>query len=130
MKKAHFIFTRHPRSINVHVQNLEELSIEQIQEIEAFVRARKGVFDFETYTFAIQKKLEFNEFVSLVELTLPNSTCENKELKIQQKAKVEFGKYKGMFYSEIPDSYLLWLKGNYRGKDRDIVDAEISFRTL
>jgi hypothetical protein len=130
MKKAHFIFTRHTHSFNVHVQNLEELSIEQIQQIEAFVSARKGVFDFETYTFVIQKRLEFSEFVSLVELTLPNSTCEEKKLKIQQKAKVEFGKHKGMFYSDLPDSYLLWLKGNYRGKDRDIVDAELNFRTL
>lgn len=130
MNKAHFIFTRHPHSFNVHVQNLEELSVEQIQEIEAFVGERKGVFDFETYTFAIQKKIEFSEFLSLVKLTLPNSTCEEKKLKIQQKAKVEFGKYKGMFYSDLPDSYLLWLKGNYRGKDRDIVDAELNFRTL
>lgn len=130
MKKAHFIFTRHAHSFNVHVQNLEELSVAQIQEIEAFVRERKGIFDFETYTFAIQKRIEFTDFVSLIELTITNSTCEEKILKIQQKQKVEFGKYKGMFYSDLPDSYLLWLKSNYRGKDRDIVDAELSFRTL
>lgn len=130
MNKAHLIFTKYTHSFSVHVQNLQELSVEQIQEIEAFVSARNGVFNFDTYSFAIQKKLEFDEFVSLVGLTLPNSTCEEKKLKVQQKVKVEFGKYKGMAYSDIPDSYLLWLKSNYRGKDRDIVDAELNFRTL
>ncbi|MCW8894534.1 MAG: DUF3820 family protein [Sulfurimonas sp.] len=130
MKKAHFIFTKLANSFSVHVQNLEELSVEQIQEIQTFVSARKGVFDFETYTFAIQKKIEFRDFISLMKLTIANSTCEENILKTQQKEKVEFGKYKGMFYSELPDSYLLWLKSNYRGKNRDIIDAEISFRTL
>lgn len=130
MKKAHFIFTKLANSFSVHVKNLEELSVKQIQEIQTFVSARSGVFDFDTYTFVIQKKIEFSDFVSLMELTVTNSTCEEKILKIQQKEKVEFGKYKGMFYSELPDSYLLWLKSNYRGKDRDIVDAELSFRTL
>lgn len=130
MNKAHLIFTRYPHSFSVHVKNLEELSVEQIQALEAFVSVRKGVFDFETYTFAIQKRLEFDEFRSLVESSGVLATCEEKKLKVKQKAKVEFGKYKGMFYSDLPDSYLLWLKGNYRGKDREIVDAELNFRTL
>ena len=130
MKKAHLIFTRYPHSFNVHVKNLEELTVEQIQSLEAFVNARNGVFDFNTYTFAIQKRLEFDEFVSLIENSSIEATCIEKQLKVQQKAKVEFGKYKGMFYSDLPDSYLLWLKSNYRGKDREIVDAELNFRTL
>ena len=130
MNKAHFIFTRYAHSFSVHVKNLQELSVEQIQQIEAFVKARNGVFDFDTYSFAIQKKLEFDEFISLIENSNISSTCEEKKLKVQQKTKVEFGKYKGMFYSDIPDSYLLWLKSNYRGKDRDIIDAELNFRAI
>ncbi|MCK4736994.1 MAG: DUF3820 family protein [Sulfurimonas sp.] len=130
MNKAHFIFTRYAHSFSVHVKNLQELSVEQIQQIEAFVKARNGVFDFDAYSFAIQKKLEFDEFISLIENSNISSTCEEKKLKVQQKTKVEFGKYKGMFYSDIPDSYLLWLKSNYRGKDRDIIDAELNFRAI
>ncbi|MCF6310050.1 MAG: DUF3820 family protein [Sulfurimonas sp.] len=130
MNKAHLIFTKQPDSFSVHVENLEQLTVPEIQILETFVDVRNGLFDFETYTFFIPKRLEFDEFVSLVNLTLPNSTCEEKNLKIQQKAKVEFGKYKGMYYSELPDAYLLWLKANYRGKDRDIVDVELNFRTL
>lgn len=130
MAKAHFVFTKYPSSFNVHVENLEELSVEQIQQIEEFVNNRKGVFDFDTYSFAIQKRLEYNEFISLLEHSSIAFACREKILKTEQKVKVAFGKYKGMFYSDIPDAYLLWLKGNYRGKDRDIVDAEISFRNL
>ena len=130
MNKAHFIFTKYTNSFSVYVENLEELSVEQIQKIEAFVHARNGMFDFETYTFTIQKRLDFNEFVSLIEHSAINATCEEQVLKVKQKVKIEFGKYKGMLYSDIPDSYLLWLKSNYRGKDRDIIDAELKFRMI
>lgn len=130
MKKANFIFTKYSQSFSVHVKNLEELSVEQIQAIEKFVAARNGVFDFDTYTFAIHKKLEFDEFVLLINHSEIIATCEEKILNVQQRAKVEFGKYRGMSYSDVPDAYLIWLKSNYRGKDRDIVDAELNFRMI
>lgn len=130
MSKAKLIFTKYHNSFSVHVENLEELSVEQIQLIQDFVEKRRGVFDFDTYTFVIQKRLEFNEFVFLLESSSISSTCREHVLETKQTVKVAFGKYKGMLYSEIPDAYLLWLKGNYRGKERDIIDAEISFRKL
>ncbi|QOY53624.1 DUF3820 family protein [Candidatus Sulfurimonas marisnigri] len=130
MAKAHFIFTKYASSFSVHVSNLEKLSVEQIQQIEAFVSERNGIFDFDTYIFVIKKRLEFNEFTLLLEHILLEASCEEKILKVQQKRKVEFGKYKGMFYSDIPDAYLLWLKSNYKGKDREILEAEIIFRSL
>lgn len=130
MAAANFIFTKYPNSFSVHVDNLEYLSVEQIQKIEAFVKERKGVFDFSSYTFVIQKRLEFNEFADLAAKSLGNVKCEEKILKMKQNERVEFGKYKGMFYSELPDSYLLWLKSNYKGKQRDIIEAELNFREL
>jgi len=130
MNKAIFIFTKYPSSFIVHVSNLEELSVDHIKMIEEFVNQRNGVFDFNSYTFAIKKKLEYDEFISLVKNSGLNAVCKQKILKIKQEAKIEFGKYKGMSYSDIPDSYLLWLKSSYRGKDRDIVDAELNRRTM
>ncbi|WP_310441502.1 putative quorum-sensing-regulated virulence factor [Sulfurimonas sp.] len=130
MAKAHLIFTQYSNSISVHVKNLEQLSVAQIQDIEAFVRARKGIFDFGTYTFTIQKRLEFSEFLSLIENSYVDAVCEEKSLNVQQRERVEFGKYKGMLYCDVPDTYLLWLKSNYAGKDRDTIDAEIKFREL
>jgi hypothetical protein len=130
MAKAHFIFTQYSNSISVHVKNLEQLSVTQIQDIEAFVRKRKGIFDFSSYTFVIQKRLEFSEFISLIENSSIDAICEEKSLNVQQRERVEFGKYKGMLYCDVPDSYLIWLKSNYSGKDRNTIDAEIKFREL
>ncbi|DAB28403.1 MAG: hypothetical protein A2513_04250 [Sulfurimonas sp. RIFOXYD12_FULL_33_39] len=130
MSKPNLIFTKYKNSFSVYVKNLELLSVEQIQIIESFVSTRKGVFDFNSYTFVIQKRLEFNEFVALIEKSSIDAKCEENIPKIEQKSKVEFGKYKGMYYCDIPDSYLLWLKSNYLGKDRDIIDLELNFRAL
>jgi hypothetical protein len=130
MYKAHFVFTKFHNSFSVHVENLEQLSVEQIQTIESFVKQRKGLFDFNTYTFVIQKRLEFSEFVSLLQKSAIDATCEENFLKVQQTQKIEFGKYKGLAYSDLPDSYLLWLKSNYNGKNRETIDAELKFRNL
>ncbi|HIP54290.1 MAG TPA: hypothetical protein EYH11_02325 [Sulfurimonas autotrophica] len=37
-----------------------------------------------------------------------------------------------MFYRELPNSYLLWLKNNYTGKEREIIcdEFEICNRKL
>ncbi len=128
--KPHFVFTKFHNSFSVQVTNLEELSVYQIKEIESFVQQRKGIFDFNIYTFVIQKRLEFNEFLLLLQKSEIDAVCEENFLKIQQTQKVEFGKYKGLTYSELPDSYLLWLKSNYSGKNREIIEAELKFRNL
>lgn len=130
MSRAHFIFTKLPNSFSVHVKNLEDLSVEEIQMIESFVKARKGIFDFDSYSFVLKKRLEFDEFVFLIKHSSIDAVCEEKITQIEPNARVEFGKYKGMLYKELPDSYLLWLKSNYKGKDRVIIDSELNFRNL
>ncbi|MEA1891291.1 MAG: DUF3820 family protein [Campylobacterota bacterium] len=130
MQKAKFIFTKYNNSFNVKIENLENLSVKQIQEIENFVRVRNGIFDFNNYQFIIQKRLEFNEFVSLLAQCGIDTTCKENIIKQKYQARVGFGKYKGMFYSDIPDSYLLWLKNNYQGKDRDSLEVELAKRSL
>lgn len=128
--KPHFIFTKLHNSFSVYVKNLEQLSVEQIRAIESFALQRKGIFDFNTYTFVIQKRLEFEEFVLLLQKSEIDALCEENFVKTQQTQRVEFGKYKGLAYSDLPDSYLLWLKSNYSGKNREIIDAELKFRNL
>ena len=60
MSKARLIFTKNQDSFNVVVQNLEQLSVEEIQKIENFVSIRKGIFDFNNYSFFIPKKIDFD----------------------------------------------------------------------
>ena len=130
MTKAKLVFTRYKSSFSVNVENLEELEVSQIQKLQEFVSSRNGIFDFNTYTFVIQKRLEFKEFLELIKHSAISSTCREHILAQKQHIKVSFGKYKGMLYSDLPDSYLLWLKSSYRGKERDIIDAEISSRKI
>jgi len=125
-----FIFTALRGSFKVKIENLELLSVSQIQEIQSFVQKRKGVFDFNTYTFIIQKRLEFNEFVKLIASTSLDARCKDNPVILQVKPRVGFGQYKGMQYAELPDSYLVWLQGNYSGPDREIIESELKSRKL
>lgn len=125
-----FEFTSYKNSFCVFVNNLEELSVDTIKKIENFVKERNGLFDFNSYSFVIQKRVEFNEFVKLLQNTTLKATCIEKFIVKKQLLRIGFGQYKGVFYNELPDSYLLWLKGNYSGKDRDIIHKELKTRTL
>ncbi|MFA6191820.1 MAG: DUF3820 family protein [Sulfurimonas sp.] len=130
MNKAQLIFTKNQDSFNVVVQNLEQLSVEEIQKIEHFVTARKGIFYFNTYSFFIPKKINFDEFILLLKHVEIDAVCEEEVLKVISQKKINFGQYKGMLYSELPDSYLVWLKSSYRGAEREIIDAELKQRNL
>ena len=127
---AKFIFTSLKNSFSVHVPNLEKLSVKQIKDIEDFVNARNGVFDFNSYSFVIQKRLSFNDFMHLIKSCGIKADFEEKVYTDNNTKKVEFGKYKGMLYSEIPNNYLIWLKKNYIGKDIDIIDKELKKRDI
>jgi len=130
MQKPKFIFTAYQKSFKVLIENLEKLSVEQIQEIENFVSIRKGVFDFNTYTFVIQKKIEFEEFTKLLSLLSFNAITINCPLIKKEKKRVSFGQYKGMYFDELPDSYLLWLKSNYHGTEKKSIEEELKHRKL
>ncbi len=131
MIKPHFIFTQYEHSFRVYIANLEALTVPQIQTIEAFVQTRKGIFDFENYSFTISKKISFHEFKELLHFVNIEADCEEKVSKaIKSIAVVEFGQYKGMAYSDLPDNYLLWLKHNYRGQHKETIVNELRKRNL
>ncbi len=130
MIKPKLFFTKYTNSFTVHIQNLEQLSVEQIQEFQNFVSLRRGIFDFETYSFVIQKRLEFEDFITLIKQSGMEVICEEKVYEQSLQPRINFGEYKGMFYSQLPESYLKWLKTSYRGRDRDILEAEIKRRNL
>jgi len=130
MIKAHLIFTQYKNSYSVKVQNLEQLTVEQIQEIQKFVENRNGFFDFDSYSFTIQKRIEYKDFVAIMNYTEIKSFCEENLIVEQTQPRIGFGQYKGMQYNELPDSYLLWLKANYRGSQSKILDSEIKKRKL
>jgi len=130
MPKAHLLFTQRYNSYSVKVVNLEELSVTQIQDLQNFVEQRKGIFDFNTYSFSIQKRLEFHDFVSLIESLQLDVRCEENEVVKVSQPRIGFGQYKGMQYNELTNSYMLWLKTNYSGYDREKIEKELKRRKL
>ncbi len=130
MAKAHLVFTQRYASYTVNVPNLEKLSVSQIQELQDFVAARSGVFDFNTYSFSIQKRFEFHEFELLIKELSIDARCEENIIVKSTQPRIGFGQYKGMQYNELTNSYMLWLKTNYSGKDRDIINKELKKRKL
>lgn len=124
-------FTQYPNSIHVKVENLELLTVPQIQELETFVKERKGIFDYERYSFTLQKKINFEEFTTLLKYLEIQATCQENFLHSEaSRNAIDFGKYKGSRYSELPDEYLTWLKRNYRGTHREEIDKEFKRRNL
>ena len=130
MNKIKLNFTKYKNSFSVKIENMENLTIEQIQMLELFVKNRNGIFDFNSYSFSIQKKLEFNEFVTLIQHSNIEATCQELLLVKKNEKRVGFGQYKGMYYSDIPDSYLLWLQNNYRGFEKEFIEIELKKRKL
>jgi len=130
MPKALLVFTKKRNCFVVSIQNMEKLSVIQIQELQSFVKFRNGIFNFEKYEFTINKRIEFYEFESLLKHAQIEAQCSEHVVYAQTQPRVGFGQYKGMQYNELPDSYLLWLKANYRGIDREIIDKELKRRKL
>jgi len=125
-----FHFTQYKNSYKVQIPNLESLHVKQIQEIQKFVQERKGLFDFETYSFVIQKRLEYENFVKLLDSLGMKANVTEKFLETKKAKRIGFGKYKGVAYNELPDSYLLWLKSSYKGSERKYIEEELKKRQL
>lgn len=130
MPKAQLVFTNYAHSYKVNIPNLEELSVEQIKQLQEFVEFRNGMFDFNSYSFKIQKKIEYDDFVNLVQGLGIECNCKETKRVYKEVARIGFGQYKGMPVSDLPDSYLLWLKNNYHGEQKDVFSKEISKRGL
>jgi len=130
MVYADFYFTQYKNSYKVEVRNLESLHVSQIQEIEHFVKERKGIFDFQTYSFVIQKRLEYESFVKLIDSLGISAHITQHFLEVKKTKRISFGKYKGVAYDELPDSYLLWLKNSYKGSERKYIEQELQRRNL
>ena len=69
-------------------------------------------------------------FVKLIEQSNIQAKLSEHIIQAKFQSRVGFGQYKGMQYNELPDSYMLWLKSNYRGYDRDTIEKELKRRKL
>ena len=122
----------------VKVENLTELSVAQIRQLEAYAHERRSVLDFERSSMRIWKRIDYDHFNKTLELAgIVADTIESEVVRqtglqnhpIPDPA-IGFGKYKGMHYKELPEEYLLWLKRNYNGPERALIEQELQNRSL
>lgn len=138
MVTPHLVYDQHRDYLLLTVTNLPQLSVSQIQELEAFAAARRGWFDFNFSCLHIEKRLGIEHVAKLFDAAGIVVSLDEREEKEDPKerprcnmnAKIGFGKYRGHAYSEIPDAYLKWLKDNYYGPERLELDNELARRGL
>lgn len=127
-------FVAHYDHFAVKVENLSELTVEQIQKLEKFASDRRGRLDFTSATIHIGKRIDFDDFNRILELSAIKADTIESEVRAEKDAApvdavIGFGKYRGMQYSQIPLEYLLWLKKNYHGLERPTVEHELMRRS-
>lgn len=135
MNIPHCLYEQYRDRLLLKVINLTSLSVPQIQALERFASERRGWFDFNTHTIHLEKRLDIEHLEKLFASSGIMVTLEEKERqevppKCDMQAKIGFGKYKGHAYAEIPDDYLKWLKSNYYGPEREVLENEIRRRAL
>jgi hypothetical protein len=126
---------------DVIVENLSSLSVPQIKQLEAFASQRRSKLDFSTASFRIYKRIDFHHFNQLLEASgITADTIESavkRDIPVRNEASaspldavIGFGKHRGTKYTDLPVGYLVWLKKNYQGPDRMIIDQICQRRSL
>ena len=133
-------FIPHRDYFDVIVENLTSLTVPQIQAIEQFATQRRSQLDFDTSSFRIYKRIDFDHFNRLLDSVGIIADTIESEIKYSEPSTdhdlppedpvVSFGKYKGQRMSQLPDHYLSWLKKNYNGPMRNSIEYECHRRSL
>ena len=118
----------------VRIENLTRLSVPQIRQLEAYAVERRSVLDFSTASMRIWKRIDYAHFNKTLELAgIDADTIESEVVHPHppmDNPVIGFGKYKGMHYADLPEEYLLWLKHNYNGPQRQTIEQELRNRSL
>ena len=113
------------------IENMQELSVQTLQELERFASERSGSFDYTKESFSIPKRIEIQHLQELFQLKGMDvfiTENESKEYHIANTATINFGKFKGTKWADLEEAYLLWLSKNLNSDDRQTAIAELERR--
>ena len=113
------------------IENINELSVQTLQQLEDFASSRSGSLDYEKESFTIPKRIELHHLQELFHLKGMEvfiSEGEPRKQKISHTATINFGKFKGQKWTDLEDDYLLWLTKNLNSDDRQVAIAELEAR--
>ncbi len=130
MKKVKLTIDEHNYGVNFQIKNIEELDMETIALLQNFAIKRNGYFRKNLAKFDIKRKLPKKDILQVFELLeLDFEIIEEQEsienLTPVAEVIVEFGKYKGFKWKDVPLHYLEWL---YKESENQHAYAEIKRR--
>ena len=124
-------YTQYSREFTCKIENINELSVETLQELEKFASARSGKLDYTSESFTIPKRIELHHLQELFQLKNMDvfiTEAEPKRQKISQNATINFGKFKGQKWEDLEEEYLVWLTHNLNSQDREVAINELASR--
>ncbi len=124
-------YTQYSREFTCKIENINELSVQTLQELEKFAAARSGKFDYTTESFTIPKRIELHhlqELFQLMDMDVFITECEPRRQKISEEATINFGKFKGQKWVDLDLDYLEWLSKNLQSQDREVALNELASR--
>jgi len=124
-------YTQYAKHFICKIENINELSVQTLQQLEDFASSRSGSLDYEKELFTIPKRIELHHLQELFHLKGMDvfiSEEEPRRQKISNMATINFGKFKGQKWTDLDDDYLLWLTKNINSEDRQVAIAELEAR--
>jgi len=120
------------------IKNYDQLDENGIQELIEFAERRGGFFREDLKRFSIRKRapVEYLEEIFKcsgidVSITEPHYEVFKQARNMPPKeleTTINFGKYKGEKWGDLPTEYLMWIKGAMQGHNADIANSIISYR--
>lgn len=111
------------------IKNYKDLGILTIQKLKDFSLNRNGYFRHDLKQFGIKRKFNKKNILQIFELLDINVdivvTSEKNEDNSMSNQIVDFGKYKGLNWSDIPLNYLKWI---WNENENKLAYAEIKRR--
>jgi uncharacterized protein (DUF3820 family) len=130
MNKAKLTLYEHKSGVNFKIKNINQLDIQTIEKLKNFALKRGGYFRQDIAKFDIKRKLNQKQILQVFELLeiaveiIDDNENSTKDYPTSQEI-VNFGKYKGYKWCDIPLTYLKWL---YKENENVFAYTEIKRR--
>jgi uncharacterized protein (DUF3820 family) len=124
-------YTQYHREFVCKIENIQELSVQTLQELEDFASQRSGKLDYTTESFTIPKRIELQHLQEIFRakgMDVFITEHEPKKSAISETATINFGKFKGQKWTDLEEDYLKWLSQNISSQDKQTALAELDRR--
>lgn len=133
MNKVKLVIQEHQSGVDFKIQNIDELDSKIVEELEAFAVKRNGYFRHDLARFDIKRKLNQKQVLQIFELLditveiVDDDINDGNSVSFTSASQetVDFGKYKGFRWCDIPLPYLEWI---YKENENNYAYVEIKRR--